>query len=565
MRRGVALSVGLAVLALVAPGCRRTPGLSAAGSDPKRGGILRLAVQTDIQSLDPAIAYDTFSWPLVRLVYQSLLDYDEGTTLVPKLAEQMPAASADGRTYTFRVRKGVRFSNGRELVARDFIYSVERILDSQTQSPGEGFFRNIRGARAFQKAREKDGDLARERGITRERWTNPTRVAGLQELDRYTLRVELEEPDLTFLNIMAMPFASAVPREAVAMYGEQFYCHPVGTGPFILREWRRGARMRFRRNPQYFVPGQPHLDGVDVMVGGDSVVHQMMFERGELDLEWEIPLPDFVRIMGDPKWKPLVDSELVARTSYLALNCELKPFTDIRVRRAMNYAINKERVLQIISGRGVIARGVLPPTMPGYDPHLRTYPYDPARARHLLAEAGYRDGFSVPLWVRADTGQEVRIAEAIQQDLAEVGIKADLKTVAFATLIDAMGRRKNVPLGLFGWSQDYPDPSNFLDVLLRGDRIVEVNCNNAAFYSNPKVDDLLRRAARDTHAKRRLGIYQQVEQMVVDDAPWVFLLHPLHFTLRQPWLRDHRLHPVWSERYEGLWLDRGDPAWSRRP
>src|SRR5262249_17652914 len=148
-------------------------------------------------------------------------------------------------------------------------------------------------------------------------------------------------------------------------------------------------------------------------------------------------------------------------------NCELAPFTDRRVRQALNYAVDRERIVKIINGRGVAARGVLPPLLPGYNTRLRGYPHDPAMARRLLAEAGYPDGFTVPLWAVADSGSWLKIAEAVQQDLAEVGVRADIKPVAYAVFDEAVGKRRTVPLALTSWPQDYPDPSNFLDILFR--------------------------------------------------------------------------------------------------
>ncbi|HJN14180.1 MAG TPA: ABC transporter substrate-binding protein, partial [Armatimonadota bacterium] len=351
----------------------------------------------------------------------------------------------------------------------------------------------------------------------------------------------------------------------VEEHGEDFFRNPVGTGPFVLTEWVRGMRIRFSPNPHYFIDGEPRLDGVSVMIGGDTLVHQMMFERGELDLKEGIPIPDFVRITTDPKWQPYTATAADSRTVYLSMNCEMEPFTDKRVRQAMNYAIDRGRIVKMLTGRCVAARGVLPPPMPGHDPDMPGYAHDPGKAKQLLAEAGLADGFSLPMWFRSDTGYERKAAEVIQQDLAEVGVEVDLRPVAFATLCDIMAKRRGAELGIFGWSQDYPDPSNFLDVLLNGERIVEVNCNNAAFYSNPDVNDLLRVAAKETDAAARLRIYQQVERMIVDDAPWVFLYHPVRHALRQPWLRGHSMHPVWPQRLEKLWFDTEDPQWEARP
>lgn len=560
---GYGRCIALAAFCFLTSGCQRAPAphySPPTTHQPTRGGTLRLAVKTDVQSLDPAIAYDTFSWPLVRMLYHGLLDYDDEVNLIPWLAAEMPTISPDGRTYTFRLKKGVRFSNGRELVAEDFVFTFERILDPQTKSPGESFFRHIVGARAFQKAREKEAELAKGDERKRERrWIEPTRVAGLRALDRYTLQIQLEQPDLAFLNVMAMPFSFAVPQEAVQQHKQEFFRHPVGTGPFVLAEWIRGMRLRFERNPFYnawLIGTEVKLDAVEVMVGGDDLIHQMMFERGELEIMDEIPAPDFVRIMNDPKWKPSVASMPVNATIYIALNCEMKPFTDVRVRQAMNYAVDKDRILKIINGRGVSARGVLPPLMPGYSAQLKGYPYNPEKAKQLLARAGYPNGFSVPLWVSVDRNERVKMAEAVQQDLAKVGVKVELKPVAFAVWDEAVSRRKNVPFAFSGWYQDYPDPSNFLDVLLSGDRIVDVHCNNLAFYSNPQVNKLLRAAAKETNRAQRLRLYQQAEQLIVRDAPWVFLYHPTLYMLVQPYVKGHTMHPVWPNRYERLWLEK---------
>jgi ABC-type transport system substrate-binding protein len=174
----------------------------------------------------------------------------------------------------------------------------------------------------------------------------------------------------------------------------------------------------------------------------------------------------------------------------------------------------------------------------------------------LLAEAGYPKGFEVTMWVIVDREQYMKAAEAVQQDLSKVGIKVVLKPVAFAVWDEAVSRRKNVTMTFSGWYQDYPDPSNFLDVLLNGDRIVDVHCNNYAFYSNPQVNALLRAAAKETNRPRRLRLYQQAEALIVRDAPWAFLYHPTLYMLIQPYVKGHKMHPVWPNRFERLWIER---------
>lgn len=501
--------------------------------------VLRIAVPSDPRSLDPAIAYDVVTWPLVRALFHGLIDYDDDLNLVPWHARSW-MVSGDGRTITFKLRRDIRFSNGRPITSEDFAWSLERILDPATRSPGQGFYRNIAGARAFQ-----DGSA--------------DRVAGLRTPDPETLVIELAHPDLPFLYCMAMPFAYAVPREEVERRGETFGRHPVGAGPFVLADWQRGTRMRLEKNPSYYRADEIRLEAIELMVGGDETLHMMMFERGELDIasvtSTGIPDADFIRVMKDPVLRARVAHQPLNAIQYLSMNTEMPPFDRVNVRRAVNHAIDRQRIVSLISDRGIPARGVLPPGMPGFNEALEGYDHDPEKARRLLAEAGYPGGFTTELMITAQSGIDTKIGQAVQQDLAEVGITVEIRPVTGSTRIEATGRRGAVPFSTFGWYQDYPDPSNFLDVLLNGNRITEVNSTNVAFYDNESVNALLNEASTSTDQGHRLALYREAERLVVADAPWVFLYYPQMYLLRQPWLKGLKLNPVWPIRYELMWIE----------
>lgn len=501
--------------------------------------ILRIAVPSDPRSLDPAIAYDVVTWPLVRTLFHGLIDYDDDLNLVPWHARSW-TISEDGRTITFKLRQDIRFSNGRAITSEDFAYSLERILDPATRSPGQGFYRNIVGARAFQEG-------------------SSDRVSGLRTPDQETLEIELVHPDLPFLYCIAMPFAYAVPREEVERHGDRFGRYPVGAGPFTLAHWQRGTRLRLEKSPSYYRAADVRLEAIELMVGGDETLHMMMFERGELDIasvtSTGIPDADFIRVMNDPVLSKRVAHQPLNAIQYLSMNTELPPFDRVNVRRAVNHAIDRERIVRLISDRGILARGVLPPGMPGFDEHLVGYDYDTEKARKLLAEAGYPEGFSTELMITAQSGIDAKIGQAVQQDLAEVGISVEIRPVTGPTRIEATGRRGAVPFSTFGWYQDYPDPSNFLDVLLNGNRITEVNSTNVAFYDNERVNALLDEAATSTDQDHRLALYREAERLVVEDAPWVFLYYPQMYLLRQPWLKGLKLNPVWPIRYELMWIE----------
>ncbi len=507
--------------------------------DPTLGGTLRLALPTDVRSLDPAIAYEPESWPFLRLLYHGLLDYDEDLNLVPWQARDWNI-SPDGRTYTFHLLPGVRFSNGREVRAQDYCFTLERILNPKTKSPGDGFFRGILGAKEFQ-----DGKAPH--------------VRGLRSPEPDTLVIELSTPDLSFQYMMAMPFAFVVPQEVVELYQDDFAQHPTGTGPYILRDWRRGARLRFGRNPFYSGREISYLEAIEVMIGGDETLHLMMFERGELDIACitpaGVPIPDFTRIMRNPVLRKGLEQMPHSATWYISLNTELPPLDNAKVRRAMNYATDKQRLIRLLNNRGIPARGVLPPPMPGFNPKLKGYDYDPAKARQLLAEAGYAQGFKTAIWHENDLASS-RLAAAIKQDWSQVRVEVELRPAALAMYLEAVKRRTNAPCALGPWFQDYPDPSNFLDVLFHGGRIVDVNCNNRAFYNNAKVNRLLDEAASCGDVERRLDLYQQAEVIIVEEAPWVFLFHPFLYKLSQPWLRGPKLHPIWPSRFERMWIEK---------
>ncbi len=533
------------------PGCVRAKAARPDGLVPPAtpGNVLRLAVETDIRTLDPAVSTDWDSQPLVRLLYQGLLDYDDETRLIPWLAKELPEVSADATTFTFRLRPGMRFSSGREVTAEDCVYALERSLDPATKSWGDGFLRGIAGAREYNQARARDGSLPLGPNGLRPRRAEPRHVEGLRALDRYTLQIRLAVPDPAFPYVMTMTFTYPVPREAVEAAGEDFFREPVGTGPFVLKEWKRNLRMRLERNPVYSGPYHPKLDAVEILMGVDEVVQQMMFERGELAFTPKIPDPDFIRMTTDPRWKACVVTMPSNEVACFHMNTEMEPFDDRRVRQAMNYAVDKERILRLINGRGLPARGVVPPAMPGFNPNLPAYEYHPGRAKRLLAEAGYPNGFTVPMWVSNNT-RYVKLSQALQQDLAKVGVKVELKTVAPTVASTAYRKRKTVPFGYSGWYMDYPDPGNFLDTFLNGERITEDHCLNLAFYSNPEVNDLLKRAGRETDRTRRIALYQQAERLVVEDAPWIFLYYPVRHKLRHPWLKDFSTHAVWPGQYE---------------
>jgi peptide/nickel transport system substrate-binding protein len=524
--KGLVVAAIVAVFLVALDGCRSEPAITLA----PRAAVLRLSSVDDVPTLDPAAGYDTASWMFEQMIFDTLLRYGAGDVkLHPDLATSFES-SPDATVFTFHLRKNARFTNGRPVTSADVRYEIERVLTPVTSSKGIEYYRSIVGAPDFIAGRK-------------------AHVGGIETPDPYTIVFHLSAPDPIFPYKLAMPFAAAVPREVVARWGEDFSRHVVGSGPFMLAEWRGGQRIVLVRNPHYFIPGVPRLDAVVNLVGVSDELGWLKFENGQIDVSG-IPPAEFSYVMKTPALARLTLKRVTATTTYLGMNCRMWPFSDVRVRRAFNYAVNKRKLIAILNGRGVVARGVLPPSIPGYDPGLRGYPYDPARARRLLEEAGLGRGFAPTLWLRADQ-VTIILGESIQQDLALVGVHVVLKPVAFGPLLEAIRQPHNVGLFLSGWEADFPDPENFLAVLLSRS---QWGANNDAFYSNPRVERLLAEAAPLTDMKRRYALYDQAEKIVVADAPWVFLYHPVTYVTRQPWVHDYVLNPMRPTRFGRVWL-----------
>ncbi len=523
-----ALRAAIALAAtLILSGCRAgTP----PPAFPPGAQVLHLAALDDVPTLDPAAGYDVDSWMFEQMLFDTLIRYsDSGVDLVPDLAISW-AASPDATVFTFHLRRDARFTNGRVVTSADFKFAIERVLDPKTRSKGMEYYRGIAGAADFVAGRAQA-------------------LAGIETPDPWTIVFRLTAPDPIFPHKLAMPFAAAVPHEVVARYGDDFSRHVVGSGPFMLRQWIGGQRIVLVRNPGYFVKGRPRLDAVVESIGVNEDLQWLRFEAGAIDLS-AIPPAVFPYVVKTPRLNALTMRIVTMTTRYLGMNCRMAPFTDVRVRRAMNYAVDKRKLVAVINGRGIPANGVLPPSLPGYDSTLTGYPYDPARARALLEQAGYPHGFSATLWMPADQTMMI-LGQSVQQDLALVGVDLRLKPVAFAPFLEAIRQPQTVPLFFSGWEADFPDPANFLEVLLARS---QWGANNDSWFYDPRFDTLLAQAAPVADPARRYAIYREAQRIAVADAPWVFLYFPVTWEIRQPWMHGLVLNPMRPARLDTVWL-----------
>src|SRR6267143_658845 len=329
--------------------------VSTTEGQPVSGGTLLVTFKDDLKTLDPAIGYDTDSWSIERSIYNGLLDYKGFTTqLQPDIAADMPKISADGKTYTFKLRSGVKFSNGRAVTADDFKYSWERMLNPNTAGPmtGGSFWGGVHGAQDFYA------------GTT-------TSIPGIKVIDPSTLEIDLDTPNQSFLNLIAMPFGFVVAKEAVAAAGSDYAHKPVGTGPFTLDKWTPGQLIVLKKNPGYFGT-KPYLDEVDAQIGVTQEVGYLRLQNNQVDIvqpDVTIPSAQYIQLSANPTWKNRILKTPNVDIWYLAMNATMKPFDNKLVRQAFNYLVNKANLVKILNGRGVVNNGIQAPPMPGYVPN----------------------------------------------------------------------------------------------------------------------------------------------------------------------------------------------------
>jgi ABC-type transport system substrate-binding protein len=362
-------------------------------------------------------------------------------------------------------------------------------------------------------------------------------LSGITTPDDSTVAIELSQPDATFLHIAAINFGFAVPREEVEKYGQDFGRNPVGTGAYKMTEWTLGQRVVFERNADYFRAGVPYLDKITFEVGQEPLVALLRLQRGEVDMLGDpIPSAKFLEVMDDPEWSDNVVEGGQLHTGYVTMNVNIEPFDNKLVRQAVNHAINKERIIRIVNGRAVPANQPLPPAMPGYAKDYEGYAYDPEKAKQLLAEAGFADGFDTVLYAM-NTDPNPRIAQAIQQDLAAIGIRAELRALAQANVIAAGGEEQGAPMiwsGGMGWIADFPDPSNFYGPILGCGGAVPGGWN-WAWYCNEELHAKAAEADAITDPARqeeRLEMWREIFLAIMDDAPWAPVFNEQRFTMK---------------------------------
>jgi len=483
-------------------------------------------------TLDPAISADATSHTYVMQIFSGLVRLDHELNVMPDIAESWEK-SPDGKTYNFYLRQGVKFHNGGEVKAADFKYSWERACDPDTGSgTAATYLGDIVGAKDMLAGRAEE-------------------ISGVEVIGDYALRVNIDAPKAYFLNKLAYPTAFVVDRANVES-GVNWWLEPDGTGPFKLKEWEGGQWLILERSQVYY--GEPaRLDNVVFyLLAG---VPMALYETGQIDVTPVFTsYIDQVRDENGPFYPELaVTPEL--SLYYIGFNIAQPPFDDVNVRRAFCHAVDKERITGVIL-RDMMneADGILPPGMPGYNEALEGLDYDVEKAIALIADSRYGDVSNLPPITLTVDGYGNNIPSylgaVIQEWQQNLGVEISVRQLETENFLYNLKQEKD-EMFVLGWAADYPDPHNFLDILFYTE-----SENNIFEYGNPDLDTLLDQAAIEQDEALRLAMYQQAEQLVVDDAPCLPLFHGANYILVEPYVKDYELSPLGIPDLSRVYIDK---------
>jgi peptide/nickel transport system substrate-binding protein len=524
----LAMLVFLLMLSTALVGC----GKSEKTSGEKTGGKGDAAQDTlvygrggDSVSLDPAVVTDGESLKVTKNIFDTLLDYNDGdTSIQPALATEWEV-SPDGLTYTFKLRQGVKFHDGTDFNAEAVVFNFERWANGNADTfPYYGSM--------FGGYKNDESHVIKE----------------VKAVDEYTVQFVLKRPQAPFLKNIAMtPFAIASP-EAVKKYGDKFGENPVGTGPFVFKEWKRNERIVLEKNKNYWLEGYPKLNQLIFVSIPDNSARLNALLKGEIDLMEDLNPSDLNQVEGNKDLKIFKRPSM--NVGYVGLTNTRGPLKNKLVRQALNHAVDKKAIIDAFyAGQAEPAKNPMPPSIPGYNDAIEDYPFDLEKAKQLLAEAGYPNGFEMELWAmpvpRPYMPDGQKVAEAIQANFEKIGVKAKIVSYEWATYLDKAAKGE-ADAFLLGWTGDNGDADNFLYALLDKDSI---GSNNYTYYSNDELHKILVEAQTVSDENKRNELYKKAQEIIKEDAPWIPLVHSTPLLAGKANIEGFNPHPTGSDKF----------------
>ena len=450
-----------------------------------------VAVPISIDSLDPYNTNSTLSQAVGKAYYEGLFTFDRNLKVQPLLAQSY-TSSPDGLTYTFKLRHGVKFQDGTDFNAEAVKVNLDRVLD-------------------------KANGLAR--------YNQFKRIKSVEVVDPYTVKITLKEPFSALINALAHPSAMMISPAALKKWGKDIAFHPVGTGPFEFVAWKPAEYLKVKKFDGYWRKGYPKIDTLTFRTVTDNNTRAAVVQTGEAQFAYPVPFEEAGLLKANPKLELLSTPSITVR--YVSMNVLHKPFDNVKVREAVNYAINKEALAKVaFAGYAFPSQGVVPQGV-AFAEKMAPWPYDPQKARELLKEAGYPNGFSTTLWSGYNDGTSAKVVQFLQQQLAQVGIKTSIEMLESGQRtqrVQQAPNAKTAPVRMYygGWSASTGEADWALRPLLATNAWPPVFFNTA-YYSNPKVDKDISNALLTTDAAKKQQIYDDAQQRIWKDAPWAFL------------------------------------------
>ena len=469
--------------------------------DERNNHTLVFGRGADSVSLDPSRVTEGESFKVTKNLYETLVEFGEqDTTTQPGLAESWEP-SDEGLTYTFKLREGVKFHDDTDFNAEAVVINFERWAngDSDTFPYYNSMFGGFKG---------DEGHVIQS--VTAE--------------GEYTVVFKLARQQAPFLKNLAMNMFSIASPAALEKYGDKIESNPVGTGPFKFVEWKKNETITIERFDGYWQEGLPKLAKVIFKSIPDNSARLNELMAGDIDLADGINPSDGVLIEGNDNLQLFVRPSM--NVGYLGLTVTRPPFDKKEVRQAMNYAIDKQSIIDaFFEGRAQSAKNPMPPSISGYNDDIVEYPYDPEKAKELLASVGLADGFEMELWAmpvpRPYMPDGGKVAEVIQKNLEDIGIKAKIVQFEWGTYLEK-ARNGEADAFMLGWTGDNGDADNFMYVLLDKDNI---GSNNYTYYSNDELHDIFIAAQSEVDEDKRNALYKTAQEIIHEDAPWVPLAH----------------------------------------
>lgn len=522
------LLISMLAISLFLVGCNSKTNENAKGnkdngssSTPKKDTLV-FARGGDSTSLDPITTTEGETFKVTDNIFENLISYGEqDTTLHPGLAEKWEV-TPDGLTYTFHLRQGVKFHDGTDFNADAVVFNFDRWMNGDADK--FPYYTMFGGYKA------DEGHVIKE----------------VKALDANTVQFVLKRPQAPFLKNLAMsPFGIASPT-AVKAEGDKFREKPVGTGPFKFVEWKQNDRIVLEKNPDYWQKGLPKLNKVIFRVIPENTARLNALSNGEIDLMDGLNNSDEASVKSNDKLQVIERPSM--NVGYLGFTTNRKPFDNKLVRQALNHAIDKKSIIaSFYNGKAIPAKNPMPPSISGYNDDIEEYDYNLDKAKELLKEAGYEKGFTMDLWAmpvaRLYMPEAQKVAEVIQESFSKIGVKANIKSVDWATYLDKAAKGE-FDAYMLGWTGDNGDADNFLYTLLDKDSI---GANNYSYYKNDQLHDILIKAQTETDEEKRNELYKQAQVIIHDDAPWVPLVHSRPLLAAAKDLTGYVPHPTGSE------------------